>query len=68
MKCLYFAGDGYCIWAKRLEQGRFEVAFTGADKVAIDAVTLRLLIDGIAANSRRLRRYCLPSQGALGVQ
>jgi transposase len=68
MKCLYFAGDGYCIWAKRLERGRFEVAFSGEDRGAIDAVTLRLLIDGVAADARRLRRYSLPSAGRPGVQ
>ena len=68
MKCLYFAGDGYCIWAKRLERGRFEVRFAGEDKVAIDAVTLRLLVDGIAADSVRLKRYRGPESRALEVQ
>lgn len=58
MKCLYFAGDGYCIFAKRLERGRFEVHFSGVEKVALDALTLRLLVDGIAVESvRRLTRY-----------
>ena len=33
MRCLYFEGDGRCIWAKRLERGRFRVPFERAEKV-----------------------------------
>lgn len=58
MKALYFDGDGYCVWAKRLERGRFQVRFDGADKARMDLSTLRLLIDGIELQSvRQLRRY-----------
>ena len=58
MKCLYFAGDGYCIWAKRLERGQFRVCFDAADTARIDLSTLTLLIEGIDLNSvRRFRRY-----------
>jgi transposase len=61
MKCLYFDSDGYCIWAKRLEQGRFQVCFEGDSKMALDAVALRWLIDGIAASSvQRFKRYSHP--------
>ena len=58
MKCLYFEDGGYCLWAKRLEQGKFRVRFDGADKARIELSTLKLLIDGIDVNSlRRFKRY-----------
>jgi len=58
MKCLYFEGDGYCLWGKRLEQGQFRVRFDGADKARIALSTLKLLIDGIDIDSvRRFKRY-----------
>ena len=65
MKCLYFDSDGYCIWAKRLERGRFQVCFDGDAKEALDAVTLRWLIDGIAVSSaQRFKRYSHPQVDA----
>jgi len=58
MKCLYFDGDGYCVWSKRLERGRFQVRFDGAAKASIDPATLQLIIDGIDPRSiRRFKRY-----------
>tara|TARA_B100001971_G_C18060736_1_gene467794 strand:+ start:396 stop:761 length:366 start_codon:yes stop_codon:yes gene_type:complete len=58
MKCLYFEDDGYCIWAKRLEQGAFRVRWDGADRARIDLSTLKLIIDGVDLNSmRRYKRY-----------
>ena len=58
MKALYFEGDGYCIWAKRLERGQFQVRFDGGDTVRMSLSTLRLLVDGIELQSvRRVRRY-----------
>jgi transposase len=58
MKCLYFEGDGYCLWSKRLEQGQFRVSFNGIDKARVELSTLKLLIDGIDVESlRRFKRY-----------
>ena len=58
MKCLYFEDGGYCLWAKRLEQGQFRVRFDGVDKAHIELSTLKLLIDGIDVDSvRRFKRY-----------
>jgi len=69
MKCLYFEGDGYCVWSKRLEQGQFRVRFDGDDKVDMQLSTLKLLIDGIDLNSiRRFKRYNHRLQAAHHVQ
>ena len=58
MRCLYFDGDGYCLWSKRLEHGRFQVRWSSAEKVALDMSTLRLLVEGIEPESvRRFKRY-----------
>jgi hypothetical protein len=68
MKCLYFESDGYCILAKRLERGSFQVDLLIADKVAIDLSTLRLLIDGISVQSvQRYKRYQHPQPARLAV-
>ncbi len=58
MRCLYFEGDGYCIWAKRLERGQFRIPFDGVLKARVDLSTLKMIIDGIDLNSiRRFRRH-----------
>jgi transposase len=58
MKCLYFEDDGYCVWAKRLEQGRFRVRWDGENKAQVDLNTLKFIIDGIDVDSvRRFKRY-----------
>lgn len=58
MKCLYFDAGGYCIWAKRLERGCFQIDFSMSDKVRVDLSMLRLLVDGIAPHSvHRYKRY-----------
>lgn len=69
MRCLYFEGDGYCMWAKRLERGQFRIAFDGAHKTRIDLNTLKLIIDGIDPQSvRRFRRYSHPHRALHPVQ
>ena len=58
LKCLYFEGDGYCIWGKRLERGQFRVRWDGEAKANIDLSTLKLLVDGVDLDSvRRFKRY-----------
>jgi transposase len=61
MKVLYFAGDGYCIWSKRLERGRFQVQWGGLGKEVLDYSAWRCLVEGIDLRSvRRLKRYRRP--------
>lgn len=57
VKVLYWDRDGYALWAKRLERGRFMVpAGTGTE---VDRAALILLMEGIKADvyyrSPRLR-------------
>jgi len=58
MKCLYFAGDGYCLWGKRLERGRFQVSWGGPARQALEWSAWRCIVEGIDLRSvRRLKRY-----------
>ena len=69
MKCLYFEDDGYCVWSKRLEQGRFRVRWDGEEKARIELTTLKLIIDGIDLDSvRRFKRYSRRPQNHHHVQ
>ena len=59
LKVLYWAGDGLCIWAKRLEKGTFELPMGQGSGVEISQAELNMLIDGVALDSRRRARYSL---------
>ena len=52
LKALYWDRTGYCLLAKRLEQGRFVLPGTDSKQV-LSAQALRLILDGIALGARR---------------
>ena len=47
LKALYWDRDGFALWAKRLERGRFMLP-AGADR-ELDRATLALLLEGVKA-------------------
>lgn len=54
LKLLYWDGDGFAIWFKRLERGRFRVS--SAEE--LDRAELGLLLEGVVAEKlQRLPRY-----------
>jgi transposase len=56
VKLLYWAGDGYTIWAKRLEKGTFCLPSTASESAELDHRHLMMLLEGVSP--RRLhRRY-----------
>lgn len=67
IKMLYWAGDGYAIWMKRLERGSFELpraSDSDARSVKITPSQLALILEGIELSSvRRRKRYRLPQAG-----
>lgn len=68
VKILYFDRSGYCLWAKRLERGRFHYRSTANGKVELDATQLKLLLEGIDVKQvRRYKRYHHSSQRAVAV-
>jgi transposase len=62
MKILYWDGTGFCIWAKRLEQGSFQrppaVADDASSGLELSAAQLTMMLEGIDLTSVRQRvRY-----------
>ena len=59
MKVLYFDRSGFCIWAKRLEAGRFVSDWAQVRTREMDWTGLKLMLEGIEPGRRR-KRYRLP--------
>ena len=62
IKMLYWAGDGYALWYRRLERGTFELPRTSLDAAGLEITgsQLSLILDGIELSSvRRRRRFHL---------
>lgn len=58
IKILYWDGDGYAIWMKRLEQGTYRWPGADATHVEIKAAELAAMLGGIdLATTRRRVRY-----------
>ena len=54
VKLLYWDGDGFVIWFKRLERGRYRIG----SLAELDRAELSLLLEGVEAKElRRLPRY-----------
>lgn len=63
VRVLYWDGDGYCIWMKRLEAGTFRKLEgpQGQALLEVDAGELAMLLSGIdAAKVTRRKRYARP--------
>jgi len=69
VKVLYFDRSGYCLWAKRLERGRFHYRSTAEGKLELDAMQLKLLLEGIDVKQvRRYKRFQRARHGGALVQ
>ena len=62
MKVLYWNRTGFCIWAKRLEAGRFLSDWRRVTTREMDWTGLKLLLEGIEAKVLR-KRYREPRAG-----
>lgn len=56
IKVLYWEGDGFAIWYKRLEQGRFSGCFSGRQELSRQQFVL--LLEGIVPQ-RSSKRFSL---------
>lgn len=57
LKLLYFDGDGYCVWSKRLERGQFGGARQAGDAVeALSRTQFTALLEGLDLVIRKRRK------------
>jgi transposase len=58
IKALWWDGDGFVLWYKRLEQGTFEVvpACDGVKRMRIDSTQLAMILGGVRLESVRRRK------------
>lgn len=66
MKVLYWDRSGFCVWAKRLEQGRFLSDWRRVASREMDWTELKLLLEGIEARWVR-KRYRHPGEAMPAV-
>jgi len=59
IKALYWDRTGFCVWTKRLEQGRFLSDWSRVVTREMDWTDLKLLLEGIVPQTRK-RRYQAP--------
>jgi len=60
VKLLYWMGDGFAIWYKRLEEGTFRFPAVAADQgsLSISSTDWAMLLDGVDLSTvRRRKRY-----------
>ena len=63
MRVLYFDRSGFCVWAKRLDAGRFISDWSQVRTREMDWTALKLLLEGIEPGRLRKRfRYTAPAQ------
>jgi transposase len=69
LKCLYWDRTGFCVWAKRLERGRFVRDWSREVQRELDWTGLKLLLEGIEPQRKliRYRREQAPPQQSVSV-
>lgn len=67
MKVLYFDRTGFCVWSKRLEQGRFLSDWRAVATREMDWTGLKLLLEGIEPKRIRKRYRAVRGEEALGA-
>ena len=68
LKILFWDRNGYVVYFKRLEQGRFQLPELDRSRtrVLLEPAQLAMLLDGIDLNAKRLVRWKPPVQ-SLGI-
>jgi transposase len=65
IKMLYWDGDGYALWYKRIEAGRVKLPKPpeNATRMEVSAVDLAMILSGIDLTGvRRLKRFQIPEK------
>ena len=63
LKLLWFDGDGYCLWYKRLEEGTFQLPTVRDEQtgLTLHATDLSLILGGVDLAARCRKRYRQPA-------
>ena len=58
IKALWWDGDGFVLWYKRLEQGTFETvpSRSGEERVRIDSTQLAMILGGVRLETAEQRK------------
>lgn len=67
MKVLYFDRTGFCVWSKRLEQGRFLSDWRAVSTREMDWTGLKLLLEGIEPKVIKKRYKHVRDEDAIGI-
>ena len=67
IKVLYFDRTGLCVWAKRLEAGRFLSDWRQVQTREMDWTGLKLLLEGIEVKAQRKRYKHVHGSDANGI-
>jgi len=68
IKVLYFDRSGWCLWAKRLEAGRFIGNWRDVRHSEMDYTGLKLLLEGIEVKLQRKRFRLVRNQDQHGMR
>jgi transposase len=58
LKCLYWDRSGFCLWAKRLERGRFISDWARVKTQELDWTGLKLMLEGIEPRFKKFEFEC----------
>ena len=62
-KVLYWSRGGFCVWAKRLERGRFAASRSTTSSMPMTDTQLMMWLDGIElTDTYQRRRFVLPDR------
>jgi transposase len=64
IRIVYWDRNGFAMWTKRLERGRFRVPRSADGMLAIEAAELGLIVEGIDLAGARRRPRWHPSEAA----
>jgi transposase len=67
IKVLYFDRTGLCVWAKRLEAGRFVSDWRKVQTREMDWTGLKLLLEGIEVKAQKKRYKHVHRDNVIGI-
>lgn len=68
IKVLYFDRSGWCLWAKRLEAGRFIGNWRDVGNREMDCTGLKLMLEGIEVKRHKKRYRLVRNEDQYGMR